>query len=219
MKKAIELADSTFRAYKKKNGATALHLRTYLIVYADADFRAKIRNAQPSVDNPTERYGLSAFFKESPRCWLKLSGKKERECEFFYGVFPETRSIERPAGDVGVTYVYEDIMYEKCVLFFFHVNTIFRDVDVFGKKNILGLSIANMKLVFHINFPGRSPKKNYFPKKGLNSKTRTWLVICLTTRSKNLCSTLWAAGRSCARDEIIPLRSVIIGIRLARNSK
>jgi hypothetical protein len=41
MKKAIELADTTFRAYKKKNGATVLHLRTYLIVYADADFRAK----------------------------------------------------------------------------------------------------------------------------------------------------------------------------------
>ena len=32
-----------------------------------------------------------------------------------------------------------------------------RDGDIFGKGKIRALNIANMKLVFHINFPGCSP--------------------------------------------------------------
>jgi hypothetical protein len=155
MKKVIELADTTFRAYKKKNGAIALHLRTHLIVYADATFRAKLRetwsNYDPiNLDKPTKPLGLSAFMKESPRCWLQLFGKKERECQFSYSVFPERRSFERPAGGHWVTYDYEDIADEECTLFFLTAQL------TIGDKKIERLSIADMKLVFHISFPGRA---------------------------------------------------------------
>jgi hypothetical protein len=150
VKKVIELADTTFRAYKKKNGAIALHLRSHLIVYAGADFRAEIRNARPSLDEPMKRFGLSAFLKGPPRCLLQLPGKKERECEFFYGLFPETCSIERPTEGIWVTYDYEDIADEECTLFFFMAQL------TIGDKQIEKLSIANMKLIFQINFPGRA---------------------------------------------------------------
>jgi hypothetical protein len=101
MKKAIELADTTFRAYRKGNGGIILHLRTHLIVYADADFRTKIKNAWPSLkwDEPRKPSGLSVFMKESPRCWLKFSNTKQFECEISYACFPEARSIEHPTGD------------------------------------------------------------------------------------------------------------------------
>jgi hypothetical protein len=161
MKKAIELADTTFRAYTKKSGAIALHLRTHLIVYADADFRAKIRNARPSLklDEPMKPCGLSAFMLEHPRCWIQFLGRKPCECELSYSCYPETRSIERPAGDRWVTYDYKDITDEECVLFFFRASIIFRDKDgdTFGKGKFRALNIANIKLVFHLNFPGRSP--------------------------------------------------------------
>jgi hypothetical protein len=159
MKRAIELADTTFRAYKKKSGATVLHLRTHLIVYADADFRAKIRNSWPSLklDEPIKPVGLSAFFKERPRCWIRLSSRKPCECELSYACYPEKRSIERPAGGHFVTYDHKDITDDECVLFFFLAEILFRDrdMDIFGDGNFRGLSIADMKLVFHINFPGR----------------------------------------------------------------
>jgi hypothetical protein len=156
MKKAIELADTTFRAYKKKKGATVLHLRTHLIVYADADFRTKIREARPSLklDEPMKPAGLSAFMNEHPRCWLQFLDRKQRECELSYSCYPETRSIELPAGDRWVTYDFKDITDEECLLFFFWVNIIVRDVDIFGKGNA-HVGIADMKLVFQIDFPGR----------------------------------------------------------------
>ncbi|MGA2178432.1 MAG: hypothetical protein ABSH15_02460 [Verrucomicrobiota bacterium] len=152
MKKAIELADTTFRAYKKKNGAIALHLRTHLIVYADADFRAKLRNSRPSLKlgEPMKPFGLSAFLKERPRCWIQLPARKPYECELSYSCFPERRSIERPAGGIWVTYDFEDITDEECVLFFFLAQL------TIGDKKIERLSIADMKLVFHTNFPGRA---------------------------------------------------------------
>jgi hypothetical protein len=155
MKKAIELADTTFRAYKKENGAVALHLRTHLIVYADAKFRAKLRETRPTfpinLNEPMKPLGLSAFLNESPRCWLQLLGRKQCECELSYSCFPVTRSKERPVGTAGkwVTYETEDIADEKCTLFYFSAKMIFRD------ENIEETSIANMKLVFWINFPGR----------------------------------------------------------------
>ena len=158
MKKAIELADTTFRAYKKKNGATVLHLRTHLIVYAKADFRAKIREAQPSFElgEPKKPCGLSAFMKEHPRCWLQLPGRKKSECQVGYACYPEMRSIERSAGGPWVTFDREDISDDECVLFFFSGYMVVRDLNVFGKGNVHGVSIANMKIMFHINFPGRS---------------------------------------------------------------
>ena len=167
MKRAIELADTTFRAYKKKDGATALHLRTYLIVYADADFRAQIWKAQSSLklDEPEKPVGLYAFMKGLPRCWLQLPGRKQCECNVGYSPFPETRSIHRPAGGPWVTFDREDITDEECVLFYFSGYMIFRDVDIFGDGNFRGLSIANMKLAFHINFPRRSPEQIVFRRK------------------------------------------------------
>ena len=58
----IELADTTFRAYRKKSGAIALHLRGYLLVHSDAGFR------------------LSAYLRDI-RCWITLPGRKEHECD------------------------------------------------------------------------------------------------------------------------------------------
>jgi len=156
MKKAIELADTTFRAYKKMNGATALHLRTHLIVHADAAFRAKIQDASPSLNlnEPMKPVGLSAFMK-FPRCWLQLPGRKQFECEVSHSCFPATRAIQRPAGGKWVTYETQDIADEECTLFYFWAKMIFRG-DIFGIGNVDGLTIANMKLVFHLNFPGRA---------------------------------------------------------------
>jgi hypothetical protein len=167
VKKAIELADTTFRAYKKKNGATALHLRTHLIVYADAVFRAQIWKAQPALklDEPEKPIGLYAFMKGFPRCWLQLPDRKQCECNVGYSPFPEARSIKRPAGGPWVTFDRKDITDEECVLCYFSGYMVFRDVDIFGEGNFRGLSIADMKLVFHINFPGRSPGKIVFRRK------------------------------------------------------
>lgn len=58
----IELADTTFRAYRKKTGAIALHLRGYLVVHTNVGFR------------------LSVYLRDI-RCWITLPGKKEHECD------------------------------------------------------------------------------------------------------------------------------------------
>ena len=160
MKQAIELPDTTFRAFKKKTGAIALHLRTHLIVYADAAFRAKIQEARPTfplnLEEPMKPSGLSAFFKEHPCCWLQFPGGKPCECEVSYGCYPERRWIERPSGDRWVTSHPEDITDEECVLFFFHIKLIYRGRDFFGKGNVHGVIVANLKMTFDINFPGRT---------------------------------------------------------------
>jgi len=160
MKKAIELADATFRAYKKKSGATSLHLRTWLIVYADADFRTKIQNARPSLNlnEPTKPSGLSAFMKEFPRCYLQLPNKRRQECEVSYSCYPAARSIQRPAGGHWITLERQDIADEECTLFYFWVATIIRDGNIFG-EGLADVLIAGMKLIFHINFPGRAPNE------------------------------------------------------------
>jgi hypothetical protein len=169
MKKPIELADTTFRAYKKRNGATILHLRTHLIVYADADFRTKIKNAQPSLnwDKPEKPSGLSAFMKEFPQCWLKFPGAKQFECEVSYTCFPEARSIQHPTGDGYVTMENKYITDGKCVLFMLFAHVILKsDTNIFGDGNYSGVSMADMKLVLHINFPGlASDKKIVFLRK------------------------------------------------------
>jgi len=58
----IELADTTFRAYKKKDGGISLHLRGYLLVHTNAGFR------------------LSAYLKNI-KCWIRLPGRKEQELD------------------------------------------------------------------------------------------------------------------------------------------
>lgn len=55
----IELADTTVRAYKKKNGFISLHLRSFLLVHTNAGFR------------------LDAYLKDI-RCWIGLPGRKEQ---------------------------------------------------------------------------------------------------------------------------------------------
>ena len=55
----IELADTTFRAYKKRSGFISLHLRSFLLVHTGVGFR------------------LSAYLKEV-RCWITLPGSKEQ---------------------------------------------------------------------------------------------------------------------------------------------
>jgi hypothetical protein len=92
--------------------------------------------------------GLSAFFKQSPRCWLQLPGRKPRECELCYSCFPETRLKERPAGK-WVAFETEDIADEECALFHLWSKMILQD------GNIADTSIANMRLIFWIDFPGR----------------------------------------------------------------
>jgi len=160
MKKAIELADTTFRAYKTGNGDIALHLRTYLMVYANADFLAKIRNARPSLNlyEPEKPAGLSAFMKEHPRCWLQLPGRKQRECELSYSCYPASRSIQRPSRPGWVTLETQDIADEESTIFYCSAKmTVRGDEDIFGDGNVSGLIIANMKMVFEINFPGHAP--------------------------------------------------------------
>jgi hypothetical protein len=157
MKKAIELADTTFRAYKKENGAIALHLRTHLIVRADASFRAKIHEASPqypiNLNEPMKPCGLSAFLSERPRCWLHFQGKTPRECEVTYSCYPASRQMERPAGGKWVTYESQDIADNECTLFYFWAKMIHR------RETIEETSIANMKLIFSINFPGGRPNE------------------------------------------------------------
>jgi hypothetical protein len=55
----IELADTTIRAYKKKDGSISLHLRSFLLVHTNAGFR------------------LAAYLKDV-RCWITLPGRKEQ---------------------------------------------------------------------------------------------------------------------------------------------
>lgn len=156
MKKAIELADTTFRAHKKRDGTTALHLKTYLIVYADAAFRAKIQDARASLnlEAPDNPCGIQAFMKQSPRCWLQLPNRRQDECEIYrFGRYPASRLIERPANGGWVTHQIEFIADEQCTLFYFWVRLVVADTK------IERLSIAKMKLLFHINFPGRLKDK------------------------------------------------------------
>ncbi len=54
----IELSDTTFRAYKKKDGDMALHLRGYFLVHTNVGFR------------------LGAYL-EDIRCWITLPGRAE----------------------------------------------------------------------------------------------------------------------------------------------
>ena len=55
----IELADTTIRAYKKKNGFISLHLRSFLLVHTNVGFR------------------LAAYLKDI-RCWIALPGRNEQ---------------------------------------------------------------------------------------------------------------------------------------------
>jgi len=156
MKKAIELADTTFRAYRKKNGATALHLKTHLIIQANAEFRSKIQNARPWINK--QRHGLSAFMAKHPECSLKLSNGQKLECELVgYCPDPESRSISHPTGGGYVTFESQDITDGECLLFRFYVEMILRDKSksIFDEGNHRGVSIAYMKLAFYINFPDR----------------------------------------------------------------
>jgi len=159
MKKAIELADTTFRAYKKKSGATVFHLRTFLVVYADENFRAKIRGDGLIIDwnEPRKPHGLSAFLEVSPDCWLKLSNGERLKCRIGYCGEPEACSFYRPASDGRLYFQKEDITDGECVLFHFFVEAILRDknADIFGDGNYFGLSMADMQLSFCINFPNR----------------------------------------------------------------
>jgi hypothetical protein len=167
MKKAIELADTTFRAYKKKNGATVLHLRSYLVVYADVNFRTKIREAGGMADwtdwneELMKKRGLSAFFKVSPNCWLKFPNGERHKCSVGYCYDPEARSFLRPASDGQLYFQKEDITDGECVLFLFFIEVILRDknTDIFGDGNLFGLSVAEMQLSFCINFPERPPNE------------------------------------------------------------
>ena len=58
----FELADTTFRAYKKKDGRVSLHCRGYLLVHTNAGFR------------------LDAYLRDI-HCWLTLPKTKEHECD------------------------------------------------------------------------------------------------------------------------------------------
>jgi len=58
----IDLADTTFRAYKMRRGSISLHLRSYLIVHTDASF------------------SLTAYLKDI-KCWLTLPGRSEQELD------------------------------------------------------------------------------------------------------------------------------------------
>ena len=167
MKKAIEVADTTFGAYKKRDGSVALHLITYLIVYANADFRTQIRKATPSLnlDEPMKPAGLGTFMKECPRCWLQLPGRKPQNCELSYACYPATRSILRPSGAHWFTYEPQDITDGESILFSFWATMIVRDEDIFGGLNVRGLTIANMKVAFDINFPGRPPGEKIIMRK------------------------------------------------------
>jgi hypothetical protein len=93
--------------------------------------------------------------KEHPRCWIQLLGRKLHECEVSHGCFPAVRSSYCPAGKLLV-YEPDDVADKECTLFYFGAKIIYREGDIFGAGNINGLSVANLKLVFCINFPGRA---------------------------------------------------------------
>lgn len=152
MKKTIELADTTFHAHRKRDGAIALHLKTYLIAYADAEFRARIREARPSsnLEEPIGPCGIEAFMNGIPRCWLQLPKMRQRECQLqMFGLYPADRFISYPTNNGMLTSRIEDIADEECALFHFWVKLIVDDAK------IERLSIAKLKLVSHLNFPGR----------------------------------------------------------------
>lgn len=118
MKKAmIELADTTFRAYRKKNGATALHLRSYLIVHTDAAFRAKWNAARAErriiLGAPS---GLSLFLKGLPRCWVRLPGKEQHECDL--ATYSVSR-VQRWAENSGLM-ILEDVSHYNKECFLHH---------------------------------------------------------------------------------------------------
>jgi hypothetical protein len=145
----IELADTTFRAYRKKNGAIALHLRSYLIVHTDAAFRAKREEARAKrrVGTLSTLRELSLFVDVSPRCWIRLPGKTQHECDLvYYSEYP----VKRPTVNSELI-VFEEVNdhYKECILHHFWVDTIL------GDKNVEPC-IADMKLIFRLNFPGRA---------------------------------------------------------------
>jgi hypothetical protein len=147
----IELADTTFRAYRKKNSAIALHLKSYLIVHTDAAFRAKLKAAHAKRriihGAPSTLMGLSLFLNDLPRCWIRLPGKAQHECDS--ATYSES-PVKRWAATSGLM-VREDVSdYNKeRILHDFWVETIL------GDKNVEDC-IADMKLVFCLNFPGRT---------------------------------------------------------------
>ena len=133
MNKAIELADTTFRAHKKRDGTIALHLKTYLIVYAAAEFRAKIWEAWPSsnLEEPIGPCGIVAFMKGPPRCWLQLPSMRQRKCQLrMFGSYPVNRFIWCPTNDGMLAPRSEDIADEECALFHFRVKLIVEDTKI-----------------------------------------------------------------------------------------
>jgi len=145
-KPAIELADTTFRAYRKRNGAIALHLRSYLLVHTNPDFRAEWERARTKwraiIGGHPMPAGLSLFLDVTDGCSIRLPGKQEVACEVSYSTWPVPRSAKKPG------LLFEDVADDESMLFDFWVKT------VVSKENVEDC-IGEMKLRFRLSFPGR----------------------------------------------------------------
>ena len=161
MKRTIDIADSTLRAYRKKNLTTVLHLRTFLVVNADSSFRDRIKNTTPIVKpgEPLKPWGISAFFTKHPTCKIQIPQYGAVEGDVSFACLPEMYTEEVPSGEKWVTYKYHVITSYDYILFRIHV-----ELNI-GRKPIYELSIGNITLNLFPNFPGRPAEKKIVIKK------------------------------------------------------
>ena len=156
MRKTIDLTDTTFRAYRKKSGAVILHLRSYLIVRADAVLRTKLEESRPTMSmilsGRRKPEGLSVLLTKFPCCWIRLPGKKECECDVSYSAWPVSRRAKKTGA------ILEHVDDNDCMLYHFFVSVIIGDSNIDD-------CVADMRLVLHVHYPNRAPQEQIIRRK------------------------------------------------------
>ena len=156
MRKRIELADTTFLAYRKKDGSIVLHLTSYLTLRADAAIRSKLetsRRTLPMIMSGIQRpEGLCVLLSKFPRCWIQLPGRKRIECDVSYSVWPASRPTRKSCP------VMESVDDNGYTLFHFWAKAFTRDKQ-------LDDCIADFRLELWLDCPGSSQRKQVIQRK------------------------------------------------------
>lgn len=156
MRKRIELADTTFRAYHTKDGSIVLHLTSYLTLRADAAIRSKLetsrRNLSTIMSGNEKPEGLCVLLSRFPRCWIQLPGRKRTECDVSYSAWPASRPTRKSCP------VMESVDDNGHMLFHFWAKASIRDKQ-------LDDCIAEFRLELWFDYPGSGPRKQVIQRK------------------------------------------------------